>query len=144
MAWVTRRERRRVDVEWIAIDPDSGRLPYVESRTNAEGYVARLEALALRGEGYSEVNLADQPYPRFALTFRGAYGVVHKFSSEDEVSLLVGNGVVSDDHTVLFPGLEGDTEISGEFVSNSDHAIDVVIAFVRSGSIAELGEWREL
>lgn len=133
-----------MDVEWIAIDPDTGRLSYVESRTNAEDYVARLEALGMRGEGYSEVTLADRPYPRFALTFRGPYGVVHKFSSEDEVSLLVGNGTVNDDQTVLLPGVEGDTEFSGEFVSNADHAIHVVIAFVRSGSISELGEWREL
>jgi hypothetical protein len=132
-----------MDVEWIASEADSGRLS-AEQRTSADAYASRLEALASLGEGYSEVSLAGQPHPHLALTFRGADAAVHKFSDDDGVSLLIGDGGLSDDQIVLLPGLEGDTEFSGAFVSSADHAIAVIVAFARSGSLAGLGEWREI
>lgn len=134
-----------MDVEWTATEPDSDSgAAQAEHRTTAEEYVSRLRALASRGAGYSEVSLADQPYPHLALTFRGPHGAVHKFSDEEEVALLVGNGVVNADEIVSLPGLEGDTEFTGGFVSSADRAIELVVAFVRTGSIDNLGDWETL
>lgn len=134
-----------MDVEWTAIAPDSGSGPaQAEHRTTAEEYVSQLRQLESRGAGYSEVSLADQPYPHLALTFRGSRGTVHKFSDGDEVALLIGNGVVNANEIVSLPGLEGDTEFTGNFVSSADRAIGLVVAFVRTGSIENLGDWEVL
>jgi hypothetical protein len=134
-----------VDVEWTANAPDTESGPaQAERRTTAEDYVSQLRVLASVGAGYSEVSFADQPYPHLALSFRGPYGAVHKFSDEDEVALLVGNGVVNADEIVSLPGLEGDTEFTGDFVSSADRAIELVVAFVRRGSVDDLGEWEIL
>jgi hypothetical protein len=131
-----------VDVDWTATEPDSDSgAAQAERRTTAEEYVAQLRALASHGAGYSEVNLADQPYPHLALTFRGPHGAVHKFSDEDEVALLVGNGVVNADEIVSLHGLEGDTEFTGGYVSSAERAIDLVVTFVRTGSTENLGDW---
>jgi len=134
-----------VDVEWTVIVPDSDLGPaQLEHRTAAEDYVSQLRQLESGGAGYSEVSLADQPCPHLALTFRGSHGAVHRFSEGDEVALLVGNGVVNANEVVSLPGLEGDTEFTGHFVSSADRAIELVVAFVRSGSIDNLGDWEAL
>lgn len=105
-----------VDVMWIATDPGSRRLS-TERRTSADDYIARIEALLAAGEGYTEVYRAGQQYPLLALSFRDGYGVIHQFSAEDTVSLLVGDGLIDAHQTVHVPVLDDiDVEFSGDYV----------------------------
>lgn len=90
-----------MDVKWIATDPDSQRLSFVERRTSADDYIARIEALLAVGEGYSEVQWADRSHPYVALAVRGGYGVVHLFSADGELFILAGDGVIDASATDL-------------------------------------------
>ena len=132
-----------MELDWIATDPDSLRLPYVERRSSMHAYVSRIEALRTLGEGYSEVHLADRDYPRIAFSFRDYYGVI-RLSLADKMYLLHVGGVIADDKSVLVPGLDGDAEYSGAFVLTAERTWDLVKMFLQSGSVKELGEWYEL
>jgi hypothetical protein len=132
-----------MELDWIATDPDSGRLSHTERRSSVETYESRIEVLRALGEGYTEVSWADRDYPHVALSFRNPYGVVH-YMSEDKIYLLAGDGVIGDDQTADVPGLEGDSRFMGAFVLSADHAWEVVKAFLRSGSIEDLGQCWEL
>lgn len=135
-----------MEVDWIATDPETGRLSYTERRTTEEEYVARIEALRADGGGYSEVSLADRAYPRLTLSFRGGYGVVRQFSAEDEVFLLAGDGSIANDRTVPVPVMNDidDAEFTGAFVLSIDHAWAAVRAFLCHGTVEDVGDWREL
>lgn len=135
-----------MDVEWIATDPESGRLSFVERRSSAEEYLSRIEALRAQGWGYSEVRLSGRDYPSVTLSFRGDYAVLHQFSAEDKVLLLAGGGLVADDETVLVPMLDDidDTPFSGAFVLTTERASAAVTEFLRHGSVEDLGDWQEL
>lgn len=131
-------------LEWIATDPENGRLSHTRS-TAVEDYIARMEALRELGEGYTEVGLADRPYPYLAFGFRGSHGVIHQFAAEGEVFLLSGDCIVADEQTVLVPILDNDESgFTGEFVLSADHAWAAVKEFVRNGSAEGLGHWVEL
>ena len=135
-----------MDVMWIATDPDSRRLSFTERRTSPADYIARIEALLAAGEGYSEVHRADQQYPLLALSFRGGYGVVHQFSAQDKVLLLVGDGVLDAHETVLVPVQNdvADVPFSGDYVLSAEHAWTVVKDFLRDGAVENLGEWQKM
>jgi len=133
-----------VELDWTATDPDSLRLSYGERRSSIEDYVTRIEALRAAGEGYSEVHRADRDYPLVTLQFRHPYGVVSCMSEDENIHLLVGDGVMDNSDSVLVPGLEGESLYSGAFVMSSDRAWDVVKEFLGSGSVEDLGEWVEL
>jgi hypothetical protein len=128
-----------VDVKWIATDPDSQRLSFVERRTSADDYIARIEALLAVGEGYSEVQWADR-------AVRGGYGVVHLFSADGELFILAGDGVIDASETVLIPVLDDGqgTPFTGEYVLSAEHAWKAVKHFVRHGAVEDLGNWQEL
>ena len=113
-----------MDVKWIATDPDSRRLSFVERRTSADDYIARIEALLAVGEGYSEVQWADRSHPYVALAVRGGYGVVHLFSADGELFILAGDGVIDASETVLIPVLDDGhgTPFTGEYVLSAEHA----------------------
>jgi hypothetical protein len=134
-----------VDVMWTATDPGSRRLS-TERRTSADDYIARIEALLAVGEGYSEVHRADQQYPLLALSFKDGYGVIHQFSAEDKVLLLVGDGVIDAHETALVPVLDDidDASFSGDYVLSAEHAWTAVKDFLRHGAVEDLGEWQEL
>jgi hypothetical protein len=133
-----------VELEWIATDPDSRTLSYTEQRSTVDDYLSRIETLRALGEGFSQVHWADRDYPLVTLRFRNAFGVVDHFTDDDKVYLLVGDGVIANDETVLVPGIQGDSWFTGAFVMTADYAWDVVKAFIRSGSVEDLGEWFEL
>lgn len=138
------RGEATVRLDWIATDPETGQLSYTR-RTTAEAYVARIRVLRELGEGYTEVSLADRPYPYLAFGFRGSYGVIHQFATEDEIFLLSGDGVVANEQTVLVPIQDNDdSEWTGEFVLSVDHAWAAVKDFVRDGTAEGLGRWQEL
>lgn len=133
-----------MELDWIATDPETGQLSYTR-RTTAEEYIAWIRVLRELGEGYTEVSLADRPYPCLAFGFRGSCGVVHQFVTEDEVFILSGDGVIADGQTVRVPVLDNDdSEWTGEFVLSAEHAWAAVKQFVRNGSVEGLGHWGEL
>ena len=135
-----------MDVDWIATDPESGRLSGMERRSSAEEYVARIEALRALGWGYSEVHMSGADFPGLALSFRGSYAVVHQFAAEDKVLLLAGDGMIGDDEVVLVPMLDDtdDTTFTGAVVLSTARAFAAVREFVRHGSVEDLGDWEEL
>lgn len=135
-----------MEVDWIATDPETRGLSYTDRRTSAAQYIAQIEALRAQGEGYCEVSLAGQAYPRLTLSFRGGYGVVHQFSAEDKVFLLAGDGVIANDQTALVPMLDDihDGKFTGAFVLTADHAWAVVREFLRHGNVEVLGHWQQL
>lgn len=130
-----------MELEWIATDPETLLLSHNEERSNVDDYLSRIEALRERGEGYTEVGWANRPYPYLALSFRGPYGVVHQWADEGQEFLLAGDGALSDNEEVVLPVLDTETAFTGEFVLNADHAWDITKAFIRSGSVEDLGEW---
>jgi hypothetical protein len=101
-----------MELEWFAMDSETPNLRYPQ-RSGVEDYVSRIDELIARGEGYSEVSVVDQEYPYLALSFRNGFGIVHQFLSEDNVYLLLGDGVVGDDEEVSVLELEGDSRFTG-------------------------------
>jgi hypothetical protein len=132
-----------MELSWAACGPGFGRLP-VERRSGAEGYIARIEELLTRGEGFTEVSCNSQPYPRVSFAFRTAYGVVEHWSSSEHIFLMLGDGIISNDETISVPEYEGDAQYTGAFVSSRQHAWDAVKKFIESGSVDEIGQWVEL
>lgn len=134
-----------MEVDWIATDPKTRRLSCTQRRTTADEYIARIEALSVLGEGYSEVSRADMAYPHLTLSFRGGFGVVHQFPTEDKVLVLAGDGSIANDQTVRVPVMDiENVEFTGDLVLSADHAWAAVRQFIGHGSVADLGEWREL
>ena len=135
-----------MDVKWIATDPDSQRLSFVERRTSADDYIARMEALLAVGEGYSEVQWADRAYPYVALAVRDGYGVVHLFSADGKLLILAGDGVIDASETVLIPVLDDGhgTPFTGEYVLSTEQAWKAVKHFVRHGTVEDIRNWQEL
>jgi hypothetical protein len=132
-----------MELSWTASEPGSGRIS-AERRSSAEVYISRIEELLALGEGYSEVSCGDQLYPRVSLAFRAAYGVVAQWSSSEQLLLLLGDGIISNDGTVFVPSLEGDAKYTGAFVSSQQRAWDVIKTFIGSGSVDGVGQWVKL
>ncbi|WP_307180145.1 hypothetical protein [Streptomyces canus] len=78
------------------------------------------------------------------LSFLGDHAVIHLFTSEDSVSLLVGDGSVSPEGEVDVPVMDELGTFTGDFVMGVDRAWDVMENFVRAGAVEGLGEWYEL
>lgn len=78
------------------------------------------------------------------LSFRADHAVVHLFTDEETVSLLVGDGTVPRDVAVDVPVMDEPAIFAGLFVMTVDKAWSVVRGFVRTRSFAELGEWAAL
>jgi hypothetical protein len=100
--------------------------------------------LRSRGQGHLEVSLPGGTYPCLTLSFRAEYAVVHLFTDEETVSLLVGDGSVPWDETVEVPVMDELAIFTGYFVLGVDRAWGVVHSFVRTGAFTDLGEWVEL
>jgi hypothetical protein len=132
-----------MELSWAASEPGFVHLP-VERRSGAEYYIARIEELLTRGEGFTEVSCNSQPYPRVSFAFRTAYGVVEHWSSSEHIFLMLGDGIISNDETISVPEYEGDAQYTGAFVSSRQHAWDAVKKFIESGSVDEIGQWVEL
>lgn len=134
-----------MELDWIATDPETGRLSSSKRRTTVGEFVAHVEDLRELDESYTEVGLADRAYPYLAFAFRGGYAVVHQFAAEDRVLLMSGDGVVADGECVLIPVLGNEGSVwTGEFVLGADRAWAVVWQFLRHGLVDDLGRWEEL
>jgi hypothetical protein len=135
-----------MNVDWIATDPQTGRLSLTEQRSSTEEYLARIEALRVLGWGYSEVSRSDAAYPHLTLSFKAEHAVVHQFSAADEVLLLAGDGVIADKETVALPILDDidGTPFTGAFVLRTTRACAAIAEFLRRGRVEDLGNWQQL
>ena len=137
------RIEKKMELSWAACGPGFDRLP-VERRSGAEDYIARIEELLTRGEGFTEVSFNSKPYPRLSFSFRAACGVVEYWSSSEHMFLMLGDGIISNDETISVPEYEGNAQYTGAFVSSRQHAWDAVKKFIESGSVDEMGQWVKL
>ncbi|MEU9829735.1 hypothetical protein [Micromonospora chersina] len=133
-----------MDVAWAAIDPESGDLASTETRSDADGFMSRLQHLLRAGEGYTEVRRAEADYPLLTFSFRRDYGVLHLFEPPDDCRLLRGDGGLPATRTVDVPVLEGDCTFSGDFVSSVAKATAAIAAFIDGAPAERLGEWVRL
>lgn len=133
-----------MEIEWIATDPESGLLSPVETRSSVDEYVSRINVLLGRGEGFSQVHLAGEDYPLLSFRFRNSYGVVDRFAPDGTMHILRGNGVVPANDDMFFPGLEGDSQFSGEYILSADRAWREIAEFLSSGSVSDPNQWDEL
>ncbi|MDH6221672.1 hypothetical protein [Streptomyces pseudovenezuelae] len=115
-----------------------------ERRSELSDLVDAFRELRGSGRGHLEVNLPDSLYPYLTLSFLDDHAVVHLFTSEDSVSLLVGDGSVSPEGQVDVPVMDDLGTFTGDFVMRVDRAWDVIENFVRAGTVEGLGEWYEL
>lgn len=102
------------------------------------------DRLRERGEGYIEVRLPEGEFPRLTLGFRSDHAVVHLFGSDEEMSLLVGDGSIPADTVVTIPIMDDLAEFTGDFVLSVDHAWGVTSAFLERETVLDLGEWCEM
>lgn len=130
------------DVEWVASDPRSGRLPGMARRTSAQECLQGLEPV-LTDEGYAELSLVASPYPLLALSFRNGRGVIHAFSATGSVALHTGDGSVPAGEVVPLPVIVDDTDFTGDVVLSAGTAATVLREFLRTGSLDTLGPWHD-
>ncbi|SCE83577.1 hypothetical protein GA0070607_2157 [Micromonospora coriariae] len=133
-----------MDVAWTAIDPESGDLAATETRSDADGFMSRLQHLLLAGEGYTEVRRVEVDYPLLTFSFRGNYGVMHLFESPDDCRLLRGDGGLPATRNIDVPVLDGDRTFSGDFVMSVARARAAITAFIEGAPAERLGEWVRL
>lgn len=131
-------------VVWAATSPDSGRVrPALWGSTLAE-LSERVAVLRSVGEGYIEAGFPDRDYSYLTLGFRAGYAVVHLFTSAEQMSLLIGDGVVAPEADVQVPIMDDLVTFTGTFVTNIDRAWTLMRAFIRTASSSQLGTWCEL
>ena len=130
-----------MDVAWSMTSVQS---TSPESRSELRDLVSAFRELCASGRGHLEVNLPDSLYPYLTLSFLGDHAVIHLFTSEERVSLLVGDGSVSPEGQFDVPVMDELGTFTGDFVMRVDRAWDVMENFVRTGTVEGLGEWYEL
>ena len=133
-----------MDVVWSMTSVRSALFDSTERRSELRDLVRAFRELRTSGRGHLEVNLPDSLYPYLTLSFLGDHAVIHLFTSEESVSLLVGDGSVSPEGQVDVPVIDELGTFTGDFVMGIDRAWDVMENFVRTGTVEGLGEWYEL
>ena len=129
---------------WSMTSLESGRFIPGERSSELHDLASDFSQLRSHGQGYLEVRLPDRPFPQLTLGFRGDYAVIHLFSDEESVSLLIGDGILSSGTSFEVPILDELTEFARDFALSVDHAWDTVRNFTQTRTLEELGEWREL
>lgn len=133
-----------MSVVWSMTSLNSGRFSPGEKRSELRDLTGDFNELRSHGQGYLEVRLPDSAFPQLTLSFRDDHAIIHLFTNEESVSLLVGDGTVPPEATVDVPIMDDLTVFTGDFILSVDHAWDIVENFVRTGTFEELGEWCEL
>ncbi|MGN9806254.1 hypothetical protein [Micromonospora sp. L32] len=133
-----------MDVAWIVTGPGSGDPASTETRSDADGFMSRLQHLLGAGEGYAEVGRVEADYLLLTFSFRGDYAVMHLFESPDDCRLLRGDGRLPATKTVEVPVLADDCTFSGDFVLSVAKATAAIAAFIDGAPAARLGEWVRL
>ncbi|WP_405477699.1 hypothetical protein [Streptomyces canus] len=122
----------------------SARFDSTERRSELRDLVSAFRELRASGRGHLEVNSPDSLYPYLTLSFLGDHAVIHLFTSEDSVSLHLGDGSVSPEGEVHVLVMDDLGTFTGDFVMGLDRAWDVIENFIRAGTFEGLGEWYEL
>jgi hypothetical protein len=135
---------RAMTVLWSGTSLEWARVSPVGLETGEAELEAHLIALRTWGEGYLEISRPGSDHPALAFSFRGGQAVVHGWTDESTIALLVGDGSVPVDEVVEVPVMDEVASFTGDFVSTVDRAWEVVRGFVRGVELAGLGEWFEL
>ncbi|MFK0153645.1 hypothetical protein ACIQVK_16445 [Streptomyces sp. NPDC090493] len=133
-----------MSVVWSMTSLESGRFTPGERSSEMSDLASNFNQLRSRGQGYLEVRFPERPFPQLTLGFRDDYAVIHLFTDEESVSLLVGDGTLPSDTSVEVPILDDLTEFTGDFALSVDSAWDTVRNFTQERTLEELGEWCEL
>lgn len=135
-----------MDVKWTATSPATGRYSGLDIVSSDADLLSRIAELRARGAGYVEVRIADQDFPAMSLAFQGERAVIERWTDEEHMALLGGDGSVPMDEEVDVP-LEDDhypATYTGEFVSSIERALTLVQQFIRTGDAESLGDWYDL
>jgi len=127
-------------VDWLGWAGDDGPRQ-MQQRSDTQTFLRFLASISRHGGGYAEVARGDQPFPMLALSAASERGVIHQFSSEDQSSLLRGDGSIQVGEVVELPIIEGVAIFSGAYVLTLDRAVGAVEAFARGAAVARLGQW---
>ncbi|MEV6667607.1 hypothetical protein [Streptomyces nigra] len=133
-----------MSVVWSMTTQESGRFSSNERSSEARELIDSFNALRSRGQGYVEVRLSGKEFPQLTLGFRGDKAVIHLFESEESVSLLVGDGVMSSSETLEVPIMDDVVSFSGDFVVGVDDGWEIVLRFITTGTVENTREWCEL
>ncbi|MEW2808063.1 hypothetical protein AB0929_13235 [Streptomyces massasporeus] len=123
---------------------ESGRFSPVEKRSDLSDLTREFNELRSHGRGYLEIRMPDSVFPQLTSSFSDDLAVIHLFTDEASVSLLVGDGTAPPEATVNVPVMDDLTSFTGDFVLGVDRAWEVVQNFAQTQRIEELGEWCEL
>ncbi|GAA3207727.1 hypothetical protein ACFO1B_19075 [Dactylosporangium siamense] len=134
----------RTLVVWAATSPDSGRVTPARPGSTWVELSERITALRSAGAGYVEAGFPELDYPYLAIGFRADYAVVHSFASAEHVFLLGSDGTACSDEPIEVPILDETGTFTADFVIDTDHAFQLMHAFILNGSADHLGTWHEL
>ncbi|MFD4562829.1 hypothetical protein ACFWP5_52530 [Streptomyces sp. NPDC058469] len=124
--------------------PESGQFRPSETRSELRDLTDAINELRSLGHGYLEARLPNNAFPQLTMGFRDDHAIIHLFTTEESVSLLLGDGTLPSEVTVDVPIIDELSTFTGDFVLSVDHAWDVVQNFVQTGLSETLGEWCEL
>lgn len=131
-------------VMWSMTSPESGQFRPSETRSELRDLAGAFNELRSLGHGYLEARLSNNAFPQLTMGFRDDHAIVHLFTAEESVSLLVGDGTLPSEATVDVPIMDEPSTFTGDFVLSVDHAWDVVQNFLQTATFEDLGEWCEL
>ena len=129
------------DCDWCATDPTTGRFVSLSQRSDAQVLLQRVESLRERGSGYVEVARPEGPFPWLAFSFTCDKAVVHQFTAPEESFLLRGDGSMNSELQVEVPVYEEMSSFTGDYVSDVDRALGIVMRFAMGSDPDQLGDW---
>jgi hypothetical protein len=132
-----------VQVDWIVaghLSAEAGS----PTRLDDDELRNRLEQLMAQRSGHVEVSKAGEAYPALTLSIRDDLAVVHYFRNADACLLLQGDGLVPPDQSVDFQVLDVLAAFTGDFISSSARAADLIDAFAHGVDPHQLGIWSQL
>lgn len=134
-----------MNFEWAARS-ETGEFSGNETLSTDTELADRLAQLRERGSGYLEVRVQDQDYPVLSVAFHGGHGVLQRWTTPEQLSLLGGDGSVPMDERVEVPITDDEYLVgyTGEFVSSVEHTFRLVERFLRDGDTESFGDWYDL
>jgi len=132
-----------MQVDWILagrVSADAG----PPTRSDADELRNRIQRLVAQHGGYLEVSKAGEAYPALTLSITDDLAVVHYFRDADSCLLLQGGGLVPADQSRDFQVMDVLAPFTGDFISSSARAADLIDAFARGVDPDQLGIWSEL
>lgn len=129
-------------IQWSATDPSSGFFDPTDVNRTSAGLVERFTALLERGEGYFEIS-GDDVYPLLTLGFRGEIAVIQRFTSAENVEILLGDGTVSAG-TVEVLVMNEVCEFDAGLASSFRRGQEVLNRFLSGAKTTDVETWIDL